>query len=166
MPHSVEMPAPVKGTMVEACAIRSPTRSTPLRRSGAIMGISESLAAPVIARPFGMHLPCENAVGNHNPATPCPHSRPNRDRQCGWDTNRKKDRHERTRKENRARARRNRGAHCKLQGNAGKMRARAREVFCHHAGKCAPPGKCPQLTTPYSAFKAERLDTGICPLSV
>jgi hypothetical protein len=40
MPHSVEMPAPVKGTMVEASAIMSPSRSTPLRRSFAITGQS------------------------------------------------------------------------------------------------------------------------------
>jgi len=38
MPHSVEMPAPVKGTMVAASAIMSPSCSTPLRRSGAIIG--------------------------------------------------------------------------------------------------------------------------------
>src|SRR5258708_11399294 len=74
MPHSVEIPAPVNGRMVEASAIMAPSPSTPLRRSGAIMEISERLAAPVIARPPGMHLRCENAVGNHNPATP----RPNR----------------------------------------------------------------------------------------
>src|SRR5260221_7073958 len=30
MPHSVEMAAPGKGTMTEACAIMSPSRSTPL----------------------------------------------------------------------------------------------------------------------------------------
>ncbi len=36
-----------------------------------------------------MHLRCENAVSNHNPATPCPHSRPNRDHQCAWDTTQK-----------------------------------------------------------------------------
>jgi hypothetical protein len=37
MPHSVEMPAPVKGTMDgEASAIMLPSCSTPLRRSGAI----------------------------------------------------------------------------------------------------------------------------------
>jgi len=38
MPHSVEMPAPVKGTMLEAAAIMSPSRSTPVRRSDAITG--------------------------------------------------------------------------------------------------------------------------------
>src|SRR5882757_744567 len=37
IPHSVEMPAPVKGTMVDAAAIMSPSCSTPLRRSGAII---------------------------------------------------------------------------------------------------------------------------------
>src|ERR1700738_3889187 len=56
IPHSVEMPAPVKGTMVEASAIMSPSCSTPLRRSGAIMGIIRSWAAPNIARPVGLHL--------------------------------------------------------------------------------------------------------------
>jgi hypothetical protein len=30
MPHSVEMPAPVKGTMMEELAIISPSCSTPL----------------------------------------------------------------------------------------------------------------------------------------
>jgi hypothetical protein len=36
IPHSVEMPAPVKGTMLEASAIMLPSCSTPLRKSGAI----------------------------------------------------------------------------------------------------------------------------------
>src|ERR1700675_3850561 len=36
IPHSVEMPAPVKGTMLEASAIMLPSCSTPLRRSLAI----------------------------------------------------------------------------------------------------------------------------------
>ena len=36
MPHSVEMPAPVKGTMLEASAIMLPSASTPLRKSFAI----------------------------------------------------------------------------------------------------------------------------------
>src|SRR5207244_6645658 len=40
LPHSVEMPAPGKGTMMEAPAIMSPSRSTPLRRSFAITGQS------------------------------------------------------------------------------------------------------------------------------
>src|ERR1700722_13841974 len=39
MPHSVEMPAPVKGTIMDASAIMSPSCSTPLRRSVAITGI-------------------------------------------------------------------------------------------------------------------------------
>src|SRR6478752_6422175 len=52
-------------------------------------GISESLAAAIIARPFEMHLRCQNAVSNHNPATPCPNSRPNRDRQSARDTTQK-----------------------------------------------------------------------------
>jgi hypothetical protein len=39
MPLSVDMPAPVKGTMIEASAIMSPSCSTPLRRSDAIMGM-------------------------------------------------------------------------------------------------------------------------------
>src|SRR4051812_22187144 len=38
MPDSVEMPAPVNGTMAEASAIMSPSRSMPLCRSGAIIG--------------------------------------------------------------------------------------------------------------------------------
>src|SRR5258707_9631266 len=38
MPHSVEMPAPVKGMMDDASAIMLPSCSTPLRRSGAITG--------------------------------------------------------------------------------------------------------------------------------
>src|SRR6201747_1820308 len=38
IPLSVEMPAPVKGTMVDASAIMSPSCSTPLRRSDAITG--------------------------------------------------------------------------------------------------------------------------------
>src|SRR3954454_23786272 len=37
MPDSVEMPAPVKGTMTLASAIMSPSRSTPLRRSDVII---------------------------------------------------------------------------------------------------------------------------------
>src|SRR3954463_11643944 len=37
MPDSVEIPAPVKGTMTLASAIMSPSRSTPLRRSDAII---------------------------------------------------------------------------------------------------------------------------------
>src|SRR5438128_2064084 len=37
MPHSVEMPAPVNGTITFASAIMSPSRSTPLRRSDALM---------------------------------------------------------------------------------------------------------------------------------
>src|SRR6266481_4537847 len=37
IPLSVEMPAPVKGTMMEAAAIMSPSCSTPLLRSEAIM---------------------------------------------------------------------------------------------------------------------------------
>src|SRR6266436_8171817 len=36
IPHSVEMPAPVKGTMLEASAIMLPSCSTPLRKSLAI----------------------------------------------------------------------------------------------------------------------------------
>src|ERR1700689_3789056 len=36
MPHSVEIPAPVKGTMAEASAIMSPSSSTPLLMSEAI----------------------------------------------------------------------------------------------------------------------------------
>src|ERR1700722_13379613 len=36
IPHSLKMPAPVKGTIVEAAAIMSPSCSTPLRRSFAI----------------------------------------------------------------------------------------------------------------------------------
>src|SRR5436305_4512693 len=36
MPHSVEMPAPVNGTIDDASAIMLPSASTPLRRSGAI----------------------------------------------------------------------------------------------------------------------------------
>src|SRR4051812_44744118 len=38
MPDSVEMPAPVKGTITFASAIMSPSCSTPLRRSDAIIG--------------------------------------------------------------------------------------------------------------------------------
>src|SRR3954451_13596802 len=38
MPHSVEMPAPVNGTIDDASAIMLPSASTPLRRSGAIKG--------------------------------------------------------------------------------------------------------------------------------
>src|SRR4051812_3028164 len=46
MPHSVEMPAPVNGTMTFASAIMSPSRSTPLRRSETIMpGIFRSCSA-------------------------------------------------------------------------------------------------------------------------
>src|ERR1700704_3987996 len=56
MPHSVEMPAPVKGTMVEAAAIMSPSCSTPLRISDAIIGLSEGLTAQIIARSVGLHL--------------------------------------------------------------------------------------------------------------
>src|SRR4051794_17317990 len=36
IPHSVEMPAPVNGTIEDASAIMLPSASTPLRRSGAI----------------------------------------------------------------------------------------------------------------------------------
>src|SRR5258708_1879981 len=43
IPHSVEMPAPVKGTIVDDSAIISPSRSTPLRRSDAIIGIIRKL---------------------------------------------------------------------------------------------------------------------------
>src|SRR5579871_1537852 len=41
MPHSVEMPAPVKGTMIDASAIMLPSRSTPLWISEAITGLSD-----------------------------------------------------------------------------------------------------------------------------
>src|SRR3978361_573695 len=41
MPHSVEMPAPVNGTIDDASAIKLPSASTPLRRSGAITGIPD-----------------------------------------------------------------------------------------------------------------------------
>jgi len=44
MPDSVEMPAPVKGRIVDASAIISPSCSTPLRRSDAIMGIYPKLS--------------------------------------------------------------------------------------------------------------------------
>src|SRR5438128_7099189 len=37
MPHSVEMPAPVNGTIVSEIAIRSPSLSMAVLRSGAIM---------------------------------------------------------------------------------------------------------------------------------
>ncbi|GEC54949.1 hypothetical protein BEL01nite_39920 [Bradyrhizobium elkanii] len=37
MPHSVEMPAPVNGTMDDASAIMLPSSSTPLRKSFAII---------------------------------------------------------------------------------------------------------------------------------
>src|SRR4051794_36187145 len=54
MPHSVEMPAPVKGTMVAAAAIMSPSCSTPLRRSGAITDDDPKVcAAMIIAQPAG-----------------------------------------------------------------------------------------------------------------
>src|ERR1700744_5836356 len=36
MPHSVDIPAPVKGTMIDAAAIISPSCSTPLRMSETI----------------------------------------------------------------------------------------------------------------------------------
>src|SRR6202795_834455 len=55
IPHSVEMPAPVKGTIVDAAAIMSPSCSTPLRRLEAIIDVeSEGLAVPIIARPAGL----------------------------------------------------------------------------------------------------------------
>src|ERR1700740_3122704 len=54
MPHSVEMPAPVKGTIVEAAAIMSPSCSTPLRRSGAITDDDPNVwGALMIAWPVG-----------------------------------------------------------------------------------------------------------------
>src|SRR5690349_20806484 len=37
MPHSVEMPAPVKGTIASDCSSSSPSRSTAVLRSGAII---------------------------------------------------------------------------------------------------------------------------------
>src|SRR5207247_2596760 len=55
IPHSVEIPAPVKGTMLDAEAIMSPSNSTPLRRSDAIMDDHpDGMAAPMIARPVGI----------------------------------------------------------------------------------------------------------------
>src|SRR5579872_5946831 len=41
IPHSVEIPAPVKGTMIDAAAIMSPSRSTALRMSEATTALSE-----------------------------------------------------------------------------------------------------------------------------
>jgi hypothetical protein len=43
MPHSVEMPAPVKGTMHLASAIILPSCSTPLRKSLAITANASEL---------------------------------------------------------------------------------------------------------------------------
>src|SRR6185437_12017591 len=66
MPHSVEMPAPVKGTMVDAAAIMSPSCSTPLRRSDAITGtIRKVQAVATIARRFGLppHRPIRAGSG-------------------------------------------------------------------------------------------------------
>ena len=54
MPHSVEMPAPVKGTMMEASAIMSPSRSTPLRRSFAITGQSVILGRADYSTPLAV----------------------------------------------------------------------------------------------------------------
>src|SRR5215831_6744135 len=56
IPHSVEMPAPVKGMIVDAAAIMSPRRSTPLRRSVAIMDDDPIELAAAIARPAGLCL--------------------------------------------------------------------------------------------------------------
>src|SRR3981081_1265294 len=62
IPHSVEIPAPVKGIMVEGSAIMSPSCSTPLRRSDAITELSEGLAALIIARPVGLLSHCPGIV--------------------------------------------------------------------------------------------------------
>ena len=50
----------------------------------------------------------------------------------------KRDGHDRTAGQRRARAGRNRRSRRKLQGNPGKIRARARRIFCDHAGERAP----------------------------
>src|ERR1700759_4503727 len=62
MPHSVEMPAPVKGTMFDASAIMSPSFSNPLRRSDAITR-DHPAVCPVrtIARLLGLSLQGEIA---------------------------------------------------------------------------------------------------------
>src|SRR6476620_8087568 len=55
IPHSVEMPAPVKGTIHAASAIMVPSCSTPLRKSLAITAdTSELLGRATIAWPVGL----------------------------------------------------------------------------------------------------------------
>jgi hypothetical protein len=46
MPHSVEMPAPVKGTIQAASAIMLPSCSTPLRKSLAITADISEIVGP------------------------------------------------------------------------------------------------------------------------
>src|ERR1700761_5790771 len=48
IPHSVEMPAPVKGTIIDASAIIAPSCSTPLLRFDAITRLSEGLITLII----------------------------------------------------------------------------------------------------------------------
>src|SRR5882757_7321017 len=69
IPHSVEIPAPVKGRMAAASAIMSPSCSTPLRRSGAITGI---------IRMFGRALySTASRIAKYAPASPAsPNIRP------------------------------------------------------------------------------------------
>jgi len=71
---------------------------------------------------------------NHNPATSFPNSRPNRDRQWIW-RRIKRICDDRTTRPSCSRARRNRGAGCKLQSYPEKIRTRARRIFCDHARK-------------------------------
>jgi hypothetical protein len=70
-----------------------------------------------------------------------PNSRPNPSRQWARDTN-QRDGHDRTGRAPRARAGRNRNEDCKLQSHPGKIRTRAREIFCHHACKRAKRINC------------------------
>src|SRR5579863_6557252 len=155
MPHSVEIPAPVKGTMTEASAIKSPSFSTPLRMSGAItFEWSEALltgnyrmagriAISMCGRTRGP-APQESTTLSTitipqrriRIRAPIPDAN-------GHGTRIESNGHDRRNRPPRQRARRNRSARGKLQGDPGKIQTRTRGIFFLDPGKRPPNQKRP-----------------------
>src|SRR5690242_14106813 len=142
MPHSVEIPAPVKGTITDAAAIISPSWSTALRMSEAITPTSRGFSRPSIAR-SAMRRP---QLGTRSyPQSQCcitvlrsciqirasiPHAyadgrRINTEGHDGEETTPQ------------SRAGRDRRARSRFQGYSGEVQTRAGRILHHDAGKRA-----------------------------
>src|SRR5579863_2582352 len=157
MPHSVEIPAPVKGTMIDAAAIMSPSRSTPLRMSEAMTTVLEDCTTDPFLQVLGEitfgsyippHRPAPSKIGEacavHAACSPfipfAPQSGPPmrwrriKTKKNGYDG---KNGHDGKRSQAGARTRRDRCASGKLQSHSGEIQTRPRGIFRDHDGKCA-----------------------------